>query len=78
MQYDRRALHGGRFRSGAAAGGYRLESAEQSRRSIIARPVGRPSRHRHDPRDQSVKAGQHKQYQQGYDLGASDTVKRQY
>jgi hypothetical protein len=26
----------------------------------------------------SVKAGQRKQYQQGYDLGASDTVKRQY
>ena len=26
----------------------------------------------------SVKAGQRKQYQKGYDLGASDTVKRQY
>jgi hypothetical protein len=26
----------------------------------------------------SVKSGQRKQYQQGYDLGASDTAKRQY
>jgi hypothetical protein len=26
----------------------------------------------------SVKAGQRKQFQQGYDQGASDTVKRQY
>jgi hypothetical protein len=80
VQRDRRALHGGRFGGGRRRGSIRrLESVEQSRRSGYRRAGGAAiggigtilaiS---------SVKAGQRKQFQQGYDQGASDTVKRQY
>ena len=80
MQRDRRALHGGRFRGGRGRGRFVGSKASNNPAAPVIGAAGGAAIGGIGTilAINSVKAGQRKQFQQGYDQGASDTVKRQY